>query len=123
MWQWGGMPGALVDLIPGRLSGRRRWNAEYAGAVLRILESSGMSVREFAARHGVDAQRLYRWRAQLGSVAAVTETPAFVEIKPSDSGPIEVVLRSGHVVRVPDGFAEETLRRVVAVLDGTVTSC
>ena len=123
MWQWGGMPRALVDLVPARLSARGRWNAEEARAVLKRLEVSGMSVREFAARHGVQAQRLYRWRAELGSVVATTKTPAFVEIKPAGSRPIEVVLRSGHVVRVPDGFAEETLRRVVAVLDGTVTSC
>jgi len=79
-------------------------------------------VREFAERHGVDVQRLYRWRAQLGYAATVTK-PAFVEIKAAGGQPIEVVLRSGHVVRVSDGFVEETLRRVVAVLDGTVASC
>jgi len=123
MWQWGGMPRALVDLVPAWLPARRRWNAEGARAVLKRLEVSGKSVREFAARYGVDPQRLYRWRAQLGSVSAAIRTPAFVEIKPAGGRQIEVVLRSGHVVRVADGFAEETLRRVVAVLDGTGTSC
>ena len=121
MWQWGGMPRRLVDLVPAGLSARRRWNAEYAGAILKQFEASGMSVREFATRHGIDAQRLYRWRSQLGSEAA--GTPAFVEIKPAGGRAIEVVLRSGHIVRVADGFVEETLRRVVAVLDGTVTAC
>src|SRR5690349_12049701 len=124
MWQWGGMPRRLVDLVPARLSARRRWNSEYARAVLKHLAASGMSVREFATRHGIDAQRVYRWRAQLGSVAAATtETAAFVEIKPAGGSAIEVVLRSGHVVRVGDGSVEETLRRLVAALDGTVGSC
>jgi transposase-like protein len=113
----------LVDLVPAGLSARRRWNAEYARAVLKQLAASGMSVREFATRQGMDAQRLYRWRAQLGPVAAAEEIPAFVEINPAGGRAIEVVLRSGHVVRVADEFAEETLRRVVAALDGTVTSC
>lgn len=76
----------------------------------------------FAARHGLDAQRLYRWRTQLGAASAVT-APAFVEIKRAASAAIEVVLRSGHVLRVPDGFGEETLRRVVATLESPVASC
>jgi hypothetical protein len=71
-------------------------------------------VREFAARARVGVQRLYRWRAQLGSGRA--ERPAFVEIKPTSSATIEVVLRSGHILRVPEGFGEESLRRLVAVL-------
>jgi transposase-like protein len=113
------MPRRLFDLVPAGLSARRRWNAEYARVILKQLAASGISVRECPTRQGIDAQRVYRWRAQLRSVAAAEENPAFVEIKPAGGRAIEVVLRSGHVVRVADGFAEETLRRVVAALDGT----
>jgi transposase-like protein len=116
------MPRSLVDLVPVGLIARRRWGAKEARAILKRLEGSGLSVREFAARHGVDAHRLYRWRAQLGS-AGVAPAPAFVEIKAAASAAIEVALRSGHVIRVPDGFAEETLRRVVAALEGSVAPC
>ena len=52
---------------------RRRWRAEDARAVLTRLESSGLSVPQFAAREHLDPQRLYRWRAQLGP--ARTSTP------------------------------------------------
>jgi transposase-like protein len=104
----------------GRLFARRRWSAENARAVLEHLDASAMTVREFAARHGLDAQRLNRWRSQLAS-ARPTPPPRFVEIRRPAT--IEVALRSGHVVRVPDGFAEETLRRVVAVLDGQGGTC
>jgi transposase-like protein len=115
------MPRRLEDL--GRLLARRRWNVQEARAVLEHLDASAMSVHAFAARHGVDKQRLNRWRAQLGS-AILAPAPAFVEIRSgSTTAAIEVALRSGHMVRVPDGFTEETLRRVVAVLDGGDEQC
>ena len=111
------MPRSLVDLVPTRLSARRRWRAKEARAILKRLDASGLSVREFAARHGLETQRLYRWRTQLASLAPAA-APLFVEIERSPGAAIEVVLRSGHVIRLQDGFGEDSLRRVVAVLDG-----
>ena len=93
---------------------RRRWKAEDAGVVLARLESSGLSVRAFAARENLNAQRLYRWRGQLQAPAP--KAPPFIEIKPSPTT-IEVVLRSGCVIRLPDGFSEVSLRRLVSVLE------
>lgn len=116
------MPRPVNDLVSARLSARRRWSAEEARAILKRLDAAGLGVREFAARHGLDAQRLYRWRAQLAA-AGQTPAPAFVEINRSASAAIEVVLRSGHVIRVRDGFGEDALRRVVAVLDAPVAPC
>ena len=118
------MPWSSTGLVPVRLFGRRRWRAKDARAILKRLAASGLAVREFAARHGLDAQRLYRWRAQFASVEPASVSPAaFVEVKPLGSAALEVVVRSGHVIRVPDGFSEETLRRAVAVLDALVTPC
>ena len=124
MWQWGGMRRSLDDREVVRLVRQRRWNADDARAVLKQVDASGLSVGEFAAQYGLDAQRLYRWRAELGSgPPAVAPAPAFVEIQPTSRPAIEVALRSGHVVSVPDGFSEETLRRVVAVLEDQVERC
>jgi hypothetical protein len=50
-------------------------------------------------------------------------TPTFVEIKSIATVAIEVLLRSGHVLRVPDGFGEDALRRLVAVLDERDPRC
>lgn len=111
------MPRSLTDLVPTRLSARRRWRAKEARAVLKQLDASGLSVREFAARYGLETPRLYRWRAQLASLGPAA-APAFIEVERSPGVAIEVVLRSGHVIRVRDGFEEDALRRVVAVLDG-----
>jgi transposase-like protein len=116
------MPRSVGDVRFARLLAGRRWNEGDARRVLKLLDASGNSVGEFAARHGLDAQRLFRWRAQLAG-AGSANGPVFVEIKPTSGAAVEVALRSGHVVRVPDGFAEETLRRVVAVLDGLVAPC
>ena len=95
---------------------RRRWRSEDARAVLERLRSSGLSVREFAALEKLDVQRLYRWRALLGSTTSGRNT--FVEIKPTALPVIEVVLRSGDTLRVPRGFDEDTVRRLVTVLQG-----
>src|SRR5262245_50424422 len=105
-------------LIP--LTTRRRWRAEDARAVLARLDSSGLSVPEFAARENLEPQRLYRWRAQLGAAGA--NGPAFIEIKRA-AMTIEVVLRCGLVVRVPEGFDEATLRRLVALLEERGPRC
>ena len=116
------MPRSSTDLVPVRLVSLRRWSAKEARTILNSLDASRMSVREFAARYGLDAQRLYRWRAQLAAERPAT-APTFLEITQSVGAAIEVVLRSGHVVRVKDGFDEEAFRRVVAVLDAPVAAC
>jgi hypothetical protein len=61
------MPPSVVrrrthDLLPLK----RRWTPEDAREVLARLEASGLRLCEFAKREGIDDQRLYRWRAQLG---------------------------------------------------------
>ena len=102
--------------VPFLMPARRRWREEDARKVLDHLESSGLSVREFAAKAKLSALRLHRWRTRLG--AAGPAAPAFVEIKATSGAMIEVVLRSGYVVRIPDGFDEDTFRRLAAVLEG-----
>jgi hypothetical protein len=111
------MPRSLVrSLTVFGASRRTRWNADQARLVLARLDRSGLTVKEFAAREGLDRQRLYRWRAQLNGKGA--EPTGFVEIVPAAlRSCIEVVTPSGHVVRVPDGCSEDTLGRVFRILD------
>jgi hypothetical protein len=113
----------LRALATAALPARRRWSASEAQAVLQRLAASGLSVREFAARTDLTVQRLYRWRGRLGSSPG--QGPTFVEIRPSAyaSASIEVVLRSGHVLRVPHGFDDEVVRRLVKILDEEESRC
>lgn len=106
---------------------RRRWTAEHAKQVLTALEQSGLSPGAFAAREGLDVQRLWRWRRQLG---APTVT-AFEEIvlhaaasdldreapTPLERERFEIVLTSGRVVRVPASFDATALRHLLSIVD------
>jgi transposase-like protein len=94
--------------------GRRRWTVDDAHEALAALATSGLSVRAFAAREGLHAQRLLLWRRRLRS--AVEGGPKFLEVRAA-AEPIEVALRSGRVVRVPAAFDAEALVRLVEVLE------
>lgn len=94
---------------------RERWTAAEAGAALKELAASGLSVSAFALREGIDAQRIYRWRQRLVSTAA--PPPAFVEVTRRTAQPIEIVLRSGRVLRVSESVDGVALRRLVDVLE------
>ena len=91
----------------------RRW--------IRSWRASGLSVRDFCARHGLAQASFYVWRRELQRRDA--EQPAFVPVcVVSDDGSardgrVDVVLHGGRTVRVGPGFDALTLRQVVAVLE------
>lgn len=113
---------------------RRRWTVDEAKEALFAQKQSGLTVRAFATREGLDVQRLERWRRRLAEVAV----PVFEEVTPPvaaaapgddvDHGVtvqrerFEIVLREGRVLRVPDSFDASSLRRLLEVLD-PVRSC
>jgi transposase len=104
-------------------------------------EQSGLTAKEFATELDVSPKSLSFWKWKLhreggetATVRAADEatrrrsargptTPArFVELVPglpSGAPPLEVVLSSGVCVRIPSGFDERALTRVVAILGGT----
>ena len=41
---------------------RQRWSAEEAGRVVRAAERSGESLSEFCRQHGLEYERVARWR-------------------------------------------------------------
>ena len=86
---------------------------------MSALQSSGVSMAAFAARHGLDAQRLRGWRRRLG--AGVTTDRSFVEVvaRPeivTGRHEFEIELVSGDRVHVPSNFDADALRRLIAVL-------
>ena len=60
---------------PEKTRPRQRWTMKEARAVLAELAKSRLSPREFAAREGLDVQRLHSWRRKLES------RPTFVEVR------------------------------------------
>ncbi len=86
-----------------------------------------MSAAEFSLRERVDVRqvRWWKWRLAQERQTSAPMTPTFapvvLETKPAAKArsPIEIVLRTGHRLRVRAAFDGETLARVVALLGDT----
>ena len=95
----------------------RRWTEKEARTVLSAWEQSGLSAAAFAQQRGLDSKRLYWWRRKLqqhddrATLVPVTVTSA------EQGEPVEVVLHSGHTLKLTRDFDEEVLARIVAVLE------
>jgi len=120
-----------------------RWTETEVRRLLAEAGGSGLSVAEYARREGISEKRLYSWRSRLAARQASEvgarvdgsckpRTPAFVPAVIVDrsgravgSAPVadavtgvEVVLRSGHRLRIGADFDAATLVRLVEALDG-----
>lgn len=96
-----------------------RWTEDEAQIVLAAQDASGLSVAAFAAREGVDPQRLYFWRRRVAMASVETgRAPAFVELRGlAQRERIEIVLRSGRTLRVAESIDAACLQRLVDVLE------
>lgn len=77
----------------------------------------GLTYRELAEESGISERTLSWWAWKLRREER--DGISFVELQVSGeaaSGEIEVVLAGGHRLRVPAGFDEDTLRRLVVAL-------
>lgn len=99
------------------------WSTADARAALVKHAASGLSLSEFALREGIDADRLYRWRRQLGektapAKAAVPSHPAVIELRsgPRSDERVEIVLAVGVTLRVAETIDPTALARLVAAL-------
>ena len=102
----------------------RTSRAEWAKRVERWRDS-GLTAKEFAAEAGVNASTLAYWswrlRASRSKRPTSRSSPSrsrFVELTPSlvpSTAPamLELVLGESIRIRIPSGFDEETLARVV----------
>lgn len=112
------LPTDAVAMLPART--RLRWKREEARAVVAAYEASGLSVEKFAAREGFEPKRVARWMRKLKKVSP-TMAPTFVELRSTGvrrrDDPMEIVLRSGHVLFVRESVDATFLRRVVELLE------
>ena len=109
-----------------------------AGQMRRVLgrwQQSGLSLREFGQQRGIPLSTLTWWRQVFRRAGepvntASKSTPTsgavvFTEVPRPATAPtpppiLEIVLRSGHVLRVPTGADTDTLQRVLQALQ---TAC
>src|SRR5262245_11819660 len=112
--------GSIMARIRQRSAAREQFWRE----MLAEWKTSGLSVRAFCGRHHLAEPTCYYWRQELArrdrgvkargeSAASSMTAPAFVPVRVVAGEPIEVVVRSGQVVRVAAGFDASLLRAVV----------
>jgi len=112
----------------------------YWRGVVRRQRESGLSVRQFCTDEGLSCAAFYRWKRKITAASRRVGdssqrgfpkhaqaspsaehrggTAAFIPVRLQAAGSLlEVVHPRGHVVRVPAGFDEESLRQVFDVLD------
>jgi transposase len=110
---------------------RRKWTSGEKRAV--VAETETASVSSVARRHGISSSLVFRWRREFGFgrresaheavagfVPALLPSPTggALPIPALGAGVIEIVLASGHRVRVDGAVDAPALQRVLAVLDG-----
>ena len=118
----------------GRLGSTTSPRARQMRRVLARWRRSGLTLREFGQQRGIPLSTLTWWRQVFRRAGepvdpASKSTPAanavvFTEVPrpatiPTTPSVLEIVLRSGHVLRVPAGADTDTLQRVLQVLQAT----
>jgi len=112
----------------GRMGSTRSARARQMRRVLAGWEGSGLTLREYGQQRGIPLSTLSWWRqvfrrageAKVNGAAA--EKPVvFTEVRPAVKVPrtvsvLEIILHSGHLVRVPAGADPDTLQRVLQAL-------
>ena len=115
-------------------TGKGHWSKAAGRKMVEAWRQSGESRAEFARRYGLRAHRVKYWIDRVGGSddrarpAGRRQRPrdvTFAPVRVVDSGPgvvsgsvpLEVVLGAA-VVRVPPGFDEAHLRRLLAALGG-----
>ncbi len=82
---------------------------------------SGLTGPSYAAQHGLSSSCLYAWRKRLQgpSTAAGTTTPStrLVAIAVQTQPAFELRLRSGHLLRLPDGITTEAVAALLRALE------
>ena len=101
---------------------RRRRTREEVRQLLSAFQTSGLCAREFCQRHGLAPSTLRRNLQRAARASAPGQPPAvrFVALKVNGAAPagLEVVLAGGRRIGVTPGFDEQTLGRLVRLLEG-----
>lgn len=87
---------------------------------LREWRKSGLSQAEYCRQKGLRIKSFAYWKRkekpeqkEVGFVGLSIPTIERVQ----DESPVRVILKSGYVIEIKDGFAPSTLRDVVRVLE------
>lgn len=113
-----------------RLKRSSYWREQDGRFAVDAWRASGEPLSTFARQHGLSAKRIRWWRDRLAEravsapISPATLVPVTIVGAPSPparaEASMEIVLASGHVVRVGADFDAEALAKLVRTLE---TSC
>ncbi len=123
----------MSDIKLRRCKRSRAWNREQWRGHVAAHAQSGLAIEDYCVAHGLKRRTFHRWRRRFmaeaegsddaGRGSTARSKVAFAEVlvagtqRQGDVSGIEVVLLSERRLLVGAGFDEETLRRVVSVLE------
>ena len=87
--------------------------------LLSELERSGQSVREFAREAGLSVWTIYGWRKRFHHTSGVEHGPRvdLVEVQPTAPFGTTIEIAFGDAtIRVPPGFVDDELKRVIRAM-------
>ncbi len=120
-----------MDTMQGGQERRRRYSLAFKQRVVEEALEGGESVSVVARRHDLNANLLFTWRRRYRQgtlTGAAEETPALLPIrvattsaakpvsKRAEGGELELLLASGHRVRVCGAVEPALLRTALEVL-------
>ena len=93
--------------------------------VIETFQSSGLSVRQFCKQEGLSEPGFYSWRRKLAKADELkmekqrdSSSSAFIKVAmpKNKSVALELVLSSGHTLRISSGADNKTLVNVLSAL-------
>ena len=114
----------------GRMGSTTSVRAQEMRRVLEDWQRGGLRLREFGEQRAIPVSTLRWWRRVFRDAgtklngSAAENAVVFTELRPSASvrstpAVLEIVVPSGHLVRVPAGADSATLRQVLEALRTT----
>jgi len=115
----------------GRMGSTTSVRARQMRRMLARWQRSGLTLREFGEKRGIPPSTLNWWRrvfrdarAEDGNGSSAENPVVFTEVPKPAKVPrmpavLEIVVPSGHIVRVPAGVDPATLQRVLGALRTT----
>jgi transposase len=99
---------------------------EFWRMVLETFTSSGLSVRQFCQQEGLSEASFYAWPKRLAKPTSDSDKEVIVpkpfiqvSLPKAKSVGLELVLASGHTLRIPSDTDRQTLMDVLFVLSET----
>lgn len=94
---------------------KRQGKVEHWQNVVGRQAASGISVAGFCRREDIPAWKFHYWKKRLSEEHDAAEVPKFQEVRMADviDEPAELVFPNGLILRIPPGFDEGRLGRLV----------